>query len=105
MLKIKQDPKLLIINKNQPFYVPLEKVKIEATIHLFTPDVTITQVFRNNEETLIEAIYYFPIKNQENVYAFTARVDDREIVIESKQKPILSLRFIIVTYVQQLNRV
>jgi hypothetical protein len=85
MLKIKQDPKLLVINKNQPLYVPLEKVKIEATIHFFTADVIITQVFRNNEETLIEAIYYFPIKNQETVYAFIARVDDREIVIQSKE--------------------
>lgn len=84
MLKIKRNPILLVISKDQPLYVSLEKMIITATIRSLTADVIITQVFRNNENTLIEAVYYFPIEKQETVYAFTARIDDREITTQTK---------------------
>jgi hypothetical protein len=85
MLKIKQDPKLLFINNDQALCVPLEKVIIRATIRSLTADIIITQVFRNNEKTLIETVYYFPIENQEIVYAFTAHIDGQQIVNQSKK--------------------
>ncbi|CAF3816296.1 unnamed protein product, partial [Rotaria magnacalcarata] len=43
-------------------YVPLRNVSVEAWIDSFAADVTLTQVFFNQEEDPIEAIYVFPIE-------------------------------------------
>ncbi|CAF1376753.1 unnamed protein product [Rotaria sordida] len=67
-------------------YIPLNHVKIEATIHSFAADVTITQVFRNEEKTPIEAVYCFPIEERAAIYSFKAHIDDREIIAELKEK-------------------
>ena len=72
-------------------HVPLKRVSVEATIRSFAADVTITQVFRNDETTPIEVVYCFPIEEQAAVYAFRARIDDREIVAQLKEKNILKL--------------
>jgi hypothetical protein len=77
MLRLKQDPQK---------FVPLKRVNISATIRSFAADVNITQVFRNDETTPIEAVYCFPIEEQAAVYAFVARIDDREIVAQLKEK-------------------
>jgi hypothetical protein len=77
MLRLKQDPQK---------FVPLQRVEVTATIRSFAADVNITQVFRNDETTPIEAVYCFPIEEQAAVYAFTARIDDREIVAQLKEK-------------------
>ncbi|CAF2135272.1 unnamed protein product [Rotaria magnacalcarata] len=73
-------------NQSKRTHVPLKRVSVEATIRSFAADVTITQVFRNDETTPIEAVYCFPIEEQAAVYAFRARIDDREIVAELKEK-------------------
>src|ERR1700728_598953 len=75
MLRIKQDQ-----------YVPLKRVNVEAKIRSFAADVNITQVFRNDETTPIEAVYCFPIEEQAAIYSFTARIDDREIIAQLKEK-------------------
>ncbi|CAF4881683.1 unnamed protein product, partial [Rotaria sp. Silwood1] len=67
-------------------HVPLKHVKIEATIHSFAADVTITQVFRNEEKTPIEAVYCFPIEERAAIYSFIAHIDDQEIIAELKEK-------------------
>ena len=67
-------------------FVPLKRVSVDATIRSFAADVTITQVFRNDETKSIEAVYCFPIEEQAAVYSFTARIDDREIVAQLKEK-------------------
>jgi hypothetical protein len=77
MLRIKQNPQQ---------YVPLKRVNIAATIRSFAADVSITQVFRNDETTPIEAVYCFPIEEQAAIYAFVARIDDREIIAQLKEK-------------------
>ena len=79
MLRIKQNPEQ---------YVPLKRVSIAATIRSFAVDVSITQVFRNDETTPIEAVYCFPIEEQAAIYAFVARIDDREITAQLKEKKI-----------------
>ena len=71
---------------SQQAYVPLQHVSIQATIRSFAADVIINQVFRNDETTPIEAAYCFPIEEQAAVYAFVARLDDREVVAELKEK-------------------
>ena len=67
-------------NQSQEKHIPLKRASVEATIRSFAADVTITQVFRNDETRPIEAVYCFPIEEQAAVYAFRARIDDREIV-------------------------
>ena len=42
--------------------VPLKNVTVEAWIDAFAADVTINQVFVNQENNTIEAIYVFPIE-------------------------------------------
>ncbi|CAF2706468.1 unnamed protein product [Rotaria sp. Silwood2] len=66
--------------------VPLKYVKVEATIRSFAADVTITQVFQNEEKTPIEAVYCFPIEERAAIYSFRAHIDDREIIAELKEK-------------------
>jgi hypothetical protein len=66
--------------------VPLKKVSINATIHLFAADVIITQVFRNDENIPIEAVYCFPIEEQAAIYSFVARINEREIIAQLKEK-------------------
>ena len=86
MLRIKQDTQVNIQRPDEQRYVPLKRVNIEATIRSFAADVSITQVFRNDETTPIEAVYCFPIEEQAAVYAFLARIDDREIVAQLREK-------------------
>ncbi|CAF3495705.1 unnamed protein product, partial [Rotaria sp. Silwood2] len=52
----------------------------------FAADVTIRQIFRNDEDKPIEAVYCFPIEEQAAIYSFIARIDDREIVAQLKEK-------------------
>jgi hypothetical protein len=85
MLRIKRDPKSTLHAQEQ-IYVPLKKINVEATIRSFAADVTITQVFRNDETKPIEAVYCFPIEEQAAIYSFIAHIDDREIIAQLKEK-------------------
>ncbi|UJR07172.1 hypothetical protein I4U23_011460 [Adineta vaga] len=75
-------------------YVPLKKVDIDATINSFAADVTITQIFYNNENKPFEAVYYFPIEEQAAIYSFIARINDREIFAELKEKNVAQKEYI-----------
>ncbi|CAF4065953.1 unnamed protein product, partial [Rotaria sordida] len=70
----------------QQQYVPLKQVNVEAYIKSFAADVTIKQVFRNDETKPIEAVYCFPIEEQAAIYSFIARIDDQEIIAQLKEK-------------------
>jgi hypothetical protein len=85
MLRIKSYPTSSITTKEQN-YVPLKQVTVNATIHSFAADVTITQIFRNEETEPIEAVYCFPIEEQAAIYSFLAHIDDRVIHAELKEK-------------------
>ena len=41
---------------NEP--VPLKKVHVDARLHSFAADVTLTQVFQNDESVAVEAVYW-----------------------------------------------
>ncbi|CAF0995129.1 unnamed protein product [Adineta steineri] len=69
-------------------YVPLRNVSVEAWIDTFAADVTVTQVFVNEEKTNIEAVYVFPIDENAAVYSFTAQIDDRIITALLKEKKV-----------------
>ncbi|CAF3345041.1 unnamed protein product, partial [Rotaria sp. Silwood2] len=85
MLQIKQYSAFSTRQPEQQ-YVPLKQVSVEAYIKTFAADVTIKQIFRNDETTPIEAVYCFPIEEQAAIYSFVARIDDREIVAQLKEK-------------------
>ncbi|CAF4661631.1 unnamed protein product, partial [Rotaria sp. Silwood2] len=67
-------------------YVPLRSVSVEAWIDSFAADVTLTQVFVNQEKNAIEAVYVFPIEENAAIYSFTAQVDNRTITAVLKEK-------------------
>ncbi|CAF1085766.1 unnamed protein product [Adineta steineri] len=87
MLRIKHDVSVCgVFAQEQPQYVPLKRVSVDSTIRAFAADVTITQVFRNDETVPIEAVYCFPIEEQAAIYKFKAQIDDREINAQLKEK-------------------
>ncbi|CAF0818965.1 unnamed protein product [Adineta steineri] len=77
---------MLQFKQNSQQYVPLKRVNVAATIRSFAADVSITQLFRNEETTSIEAVYCFPIEEQAAIYSFIARIDNREITAQLKEK-------------------
>ena len=81
MLRVKRN-----FVSSQANSVPLKQVIVEARLQSFAADVTIKQIFCNNESTPIEAVYCFPIEEQAAVYAFVARIGDREIVTQLREK-------------------
>ncbi|CAF1222422.1 unnamed protein product [Rotaria sordida] len=85
MLRIKQNSSFSTQQSEQQ-HVPLKYVNVEAYIKSFAADVTIEQIFRNDETKPIEAVYCFPIEEQAAIYSFVARIDDREIVAQLKEK-------------------
>ncbi|CAF4737144.1 unnamed protein product, partial [Rotaria sp. Silwood2] len=85
MLRTKQDSSFSTQQPEQQ-YVPLKQVSIEACIKSFAADVTIKQIFCNDDTIPIEAAYCFPIEEQAAIYSFIARIDDREIVAQLKEK-------------------
>ncbi|CAF1139690.1 unnamed protein product [Rotaria sp. Silwood1] len=85
MLQIKQDSSFSHSHPGQQ-YVPLKQLNVEAYIKSFAADVTIKQIFRNDETQLIEAVYCFPIEEQAAIYSFVAQIDDREIIAQLKEK-------------------
>ncbi|CAF3940905.1 unnamed protein product, partial [Adineta steineri] len=72
--------------QNQQQLISLKRLNVAATIRSFAADVSITQLFRNEETTPIKAVYCFPIEEQAAIYSFIARIDDREITAQLKEK-------------------
>ncbi|CAF1087603.1 unnamed protein product [Didymodactylos carnosus] len=81
MLRVKLDASV----KDQK-YVALKSVSVDSKIRSFCADVSITQLFRNDEKQPIEAVYCFPIEENAAIYSFVAKVDDLEIRARLKEK-------------------
>ncbi|CAF1345512.1 unnamed protein product, partial [Rotaria sordida] len=81
MLRIKSDT-----STRDQKYVALKSVTIVSKIRSFGADVSITQLFRNDENQPIEAVYCFPIEENAAIYSFVAKIDDREIRAQLKEK-------------------
>ena len=77
---------MLRMKGNAQGYVPLKRVSVVATIQSFAANVCLTQLFVNDQQTSVEAVYCFPIEEQAAIYGFVARIDDREIVAQLKKK-------------------
>ncbi|CAF1583580.1 unnamed protein product, partial [Adineta ricciae] len=74
--------------QNSEEYVALKNVSVEARIHWYAADVTLTHVYVNREENPIEAIYVFPIEESAAIYEFTAEIDNRIIRALLKEKQV-----------------
>ncbi|CAF1562780.1 unnamed protein product, partial [Adineta ricciae] len=86
MLYIKKENASSSISKE---LVPLREVSVDVHINSFAADVTITQLFQNDESVPIEAVYCFPVEENAAIYAFMAHIDDeREIIAELKEKKV-----------------
>ena len=85
MLRIQPNPETACSDE-APDHVPLKSVQVDAKLRSFAADVVITQVFRNEEKQPIEAVYCFPIEERAAVYSFVARIGEREIVAQLKEK-------------------
>ncbi|CAF3246697.1 unnamed protein product [Rotaria sp. Silwood2] len=84
MLRIKQE---VASSAASDKLVPLKQVRVDTKIHSFAADVTITQIFQNDESVPVEAVYCFPVEENAAIYGFVARIDDeREIVAQIKEK-------------------
>ena len=55
--------------------VALKGVRIDATLRGPTAEVTVTQRYRNDEATPVEAVYLFPLDEGAAVCGFEARID------------------------------
>ncbi|CAF3419427.1 unnamed protein product, partial [Rotaria sp. Silwood2] len=79
-------------------YVPLRSVSVEAWIDSFAADVTLTQVFVNQEKNAIEAVYVFPI--EVNVGALAPGKECRVIIKYVTELDLIdgnSIRFVVPT--------
>jgi hypothetical protein len=55
MLRIKQEVSSPTASDR---IVPLKQVRIDAQLRSFAADVTITQIFQNDESVAVEAVYW-----------------------------------------------
>jgi Ca-activated chloride channel family protein len=66
--------------------LPLLKTSADVNITGVIADVTVNQVYKNNGNTPIEAIYTFPASSNAAVYAMEMTVGNRKIVAKIEEK-------------------
>jgi len=84
-----ESPYFLVLTSNAEVdQLPLTSTRANVRISGMIADVTITQEYKNDGKTPLEAIYTFPASAQAAVYGMEMRIGERKIVakIEEKQK-------------------
>jgi len=66
--------------------LPLKRTEVEATIAGVIADVRVTQVYRNEGSTPIDARYVFPASTRAAVYALRLRVGERAVDAQIREK-------------------
>jgi len=66
--------------------LPLKSTRADVTISGVIADVVVTQVYRNEGETPIEARYVFPASSRAAVYALRLRVGSRVVDAQIREK-------------------
>jgi len=66
--------------------LPLKKTSANVNIVGIIADVTINQVYKNEGNSPIEAIYTFPTSSQAAVYAMEMTIGDRKIIAKIEEK-------------------
>jgi len=75
-----------LIQNAKPGSMPLEANKAEVYISGVIADVTLTQTYKNNSDSILEAIYVFPGSSQAAVYDMEMQIGQRIIKAELKEK-------------------
>src|SRR5882757_10654888 len=60
--------------------VPLKSVSVNASVVHAVAQVEISQVYKNEEKTPIEAIYFFPVDSNGAVVHFQAEMEDGRVI-------------------------
>ncbi len=66
--------------------LPLKSTSADVKIAGVIADVKVTQVYKNEGKTTIEAIYVFPGSSKSAVYGMTMKIGDRILVAEIQKK-------------------
>jgi len=66
--------------------LPLKSTKADVNIVGVIADVTITQVYENNGNSTLEAIYVFPASTKAAIYGMNMKIGDRTIVAEIRER-------------------
>ena len=66
--------------------LPLQSTKADVNIAGVIADVTITQVYKNDGQKPLEAIYVFPASSRAAVYDMVMKIGNRTIQAEIKEK-------------------
>jgi len=66
--------------------LPLKRTEVEATIAGVIADVRVTQVYRNEGSSPIDARYVFPASTRAAVYALRLRVGERAVDAQIREK-------------------
>ena len=66
--------------------VPLKSVNVSTKTIDFVSEIKVTQRYVNVESNPIEAVYFFPVEEEAAVISFAAKVDDRKISTQIKEK-------------------
>ncbi len=79
-----------LVNSSDPSVdrLPLRSTKAEVNIAGVIADVTVTQVYKNEGQNTLEAIYVFPASTKAAVYGMKMKVGSRTIVAEIKEKEV-----------------
>ncbi len=79
-------PYFVIVGEGETEMLPLLSTSAEVDIAGVIADVTVTQVYKNDGEDPIEAIYVFPASTRAAVYGMEMRIGERTIVAEIKER-------------------
>jgi hypothetical protein len=66
--------------------IPLQSVDVIADVIDINCEVNITQKYRNDTSSAIEAVYNFPIDELAAVVGFVAEIDGKKIVAKCMEK-------------------
>ena len=66
--------------------VPLKSVDVQLTVRGFIGNVVTTLLYKNTEQSPIEAVFEFPIDDQSAVHQFEAKIENRIIIAECQEK-------------------
>ena len=77
---------LQISSQEDTIPVPLKSVNVSTKIIGFVSEIKVTQRYVNVESNPIEAVYFFPVEEEAAVISFEAKVDDRKISTQIKEK-------------------
>jgi Ca-activated chloride channel family protein len=59
--------------------LPLQRTEVRATVTGPVAEVEVRQVFRNDTDTAIEAVYLFPLPHDASVHRMLFRIEDRVV--------------------------